>query len=323
MALGAWLQFCRWHTAALTSSVLVLGHLLAGEPLLGWGTLLWALFGLCFHSAGFQNNNIMDYWHDLDDPHKSHMVLVSGAIPLRHAIQVNAALIALTAFLGAYLTRLSPLPLLVLIACALSGFAYNLVSKATVLGPVPISLCFGLLAAVSYFSAGGEPCTLIGLVLAYLLAAIWFQIAWEGFKKDIEADRVNLLRRLGAKVEGDRFVATRGAVLFGWASKLPTIALGIPIFAASGSSWVAAVPLALAIAGQGYASAKLIFPGRWVHRETVRYCAVTEILTLWTLLFALQGAIGWAAVAALIAIPLAWFVFWNRVYWKSYIAPRV
>jgi len=322
MEFKKWAAFGRWHTAALTSTYLVLGYLLAGSSLLSWRALAWALFGLLFHTAGFQNNNVMDLWADLGDGHKSHMPLVAGEMPLRDAVQVNAVLLLLTGFFGVLLTGFRPVAVVLLIVCCLSGFHYNYYCKRTVLAVASITLCFGLLPGVSYFSLA-DGSLMIGFVLAYCLAQIHWQIGWSGFIKDLLVDKVNLLRNLGCRVSGGWFVPSKGAQVYGWGSRLLLVVLGCWIWALSGSGALALLLLVVLVTTSVFSSHELINYREFTHMEIVRFCALTEILTLWVLLFALQGIIGWAAVVALVAVPLMWFVSWNYIYWGRLIAPNV
>lgn len=327
MRLKAWAEFFRIHTVALTGSVCVLGYVIGGGVLLSWSALLWFLFGLFFHACGFSHNNICDFRVDADDPAKRHFPLVAGKISFFWASEVNRVGMVFLMLFGAFLTGLRPVSTFFLVVVVVSGFLYNYMSKVSVLAPIPIALCFGLLAGVPYFSISDEVSPLILATLGFGLAQIWTQIAVLGYYKDMESDKVSLLKILGAKLVGERlklYVASRKSVGFSWVSKLPMVALGLAVWFLADSDVASLAVLVLFTTSTLMVFHNIVKTKVWNHDEALRNCALCEILTYWSVVVALQGVLSWFGVLVMTVAPLAWFLLWNRLYWKTWrIGPKV
>jgi len=112
---------------------------------------------------------------------------------------------------------------------------------------------------------------------------MFWQIAWEGYIKDIESDKVNLLRVLGCKINDGVFEPSFLSSIFGWGFRLPTIIIGLAILFVTGGELIAWLGFAALLASILYSSNKLVKKRRYNHGEIVMYCAVTEVLVSWPL----------------------------------------
>lgn len=321
MSVKHWVELLRIHTAALTSSVLVLGYVLAGNPLFSLKSVVWWLWGVLFHAAGFLNNNLMDYRYDKLDPHKSHFPLVRGDVGYEAAVQLDCVLLTAMGIAGALLSNANPVALLFLAVCTASGFAYNWISKVSLLAPIPISACFGLLIGFPYFAEGGELNVLISLSLAFWLATIAYQIAYSGYYKDMLSDKVNLLRRLGARVlRGTRFVPTRATKAFGRSLTAVKVALAVAIACAVGSVNLAmSLPFTLLMI---WLVVRQTREHRFRQGTATRICALVEMSTYYAYAAAILGPV---EALVMILLPTAWFVGVSTYYWgKEWaIGPKV
>jgi len=326
MKAKAWLEFLRIHTVALTGSILVLGYVIAGGNLFSLKSLMWFLFGLAFHALGFSHNNLMDIRFDIYDAHKQHFPLVRGDIDYFTASEFNRYGLCILAMLGAIMTRLKPIALLLLFVCMTAGFTYNWICKKSLWAPVPITICFGLLIGVPFFTYRDTASPLILAALGYGCAQIWAQIAVLGYAKDIGSDRVNLLRELGLELVGNKLVyRSKRPMLFALMSKAPWMAafLVAVLLFAENPPWVGVVVGGL-WAGACLSLAQTILPGPWKRGGVLRYCALCEIFTYFAFVVALYGVLGTIGVLVMVSLPLAWYLIWVRVYWGTWrVGPKV
>jgi len=144
---------------------------------------------------------------------------------------------------------------------------------------------------------------------------MFWQIAWEGYIKDIESDRVNLLRIIGCRVWSGTFEPSIIEKIFGWGFRLPTIIIGFAILWVTGGDPVALLGFSTLSVGVLYSA--------YDHGETVMCCAVTEVLVYFSIVLALHRVIGTLATLTLIFYPTLWFITLNRITWKTWITPRV
>jgi hypothetical protein len=110
------------------------------------------------------------------------------------------------------------------------GYAYNSgLSKESLLGFLPISICFTFMGAWGWFLSH-ETLDRIGqLYLGYVFCTILFQIAYSGFLKEIEVkERSNLLVKMGARVEdkGVKHFTPGGSRFFAWFAKTLNLFFG-------------------------------------------------------------------------------------------------
>jgi hypothetical protein len=216
--------------------LLVLTPLLCGRSDLAQALLL-SIFMWLAHFASFGHNSLMDtaMGYDLKDPHKTHHPLVAGRISLSEAHNViHWILCGLTVYAILLSLQISPNPLYAVICIFLwfvFGYAYNSgLSKESLLGFLPISICFTSMGAWGWFLSH-ETLDRIGqLYLGYVFCTILFQIAYSGFLKEIEVrERSNLLVKMGAEVveeKGLKRFNPGGSRIFAWLVKTLNLFFG-------------------------------------------------------------------------------------------------
>jgi hypothetical protein len=173
--------------------------------------------------------------YDLKDPHKRHHPLVAGRIPLSEAHNViHWLLCGLTVCALIFSLKLSPSPLYAVVCVSIwsmFGYAYNSgLSKESLLGFLPISICFTFMGAWGWFLSH-EALDRIGqLYLGYVFCTILFQIAYSGFLKELRVkERSNLLVKMGAGVvedNGQERFTPGGARFFAWLVKTLNLLFG-------------------------------------------------------------------------------------------------
>jgi len=117
-------------------------------------------------------------------------------------------------------------------------------------------------------------------------------MAWEGYIKDIESDKINLLRIIGCKIWSGTFKPSNIGKIFGWGFRLPTIIIGLAILFVTGGELITSLGFATLSVGVLYSAHKLVKKRRYNHGETVMYCAVTEVLVYFSIVIALHRVLG-------------------------------
>jgi len=203
----SFLKLVRIHTSSLTQGGILLAAVLAGErriPIL----IAYALWAVLFHAVGFLDNNIEDYEHDRKDPAKKHFPLVTGEVSLKQAKIFCYTGMLLAFLLGAWMAEFRLLPVAFLLLTFTFGRLYNALSKRSIFSPVYSLVLFAYYSR--YHGCDFNP--LIMLFMLYTFFLMFWQIAWEGYIKDI----VNLLRIMGCKVWNGTFEPSRLGKIFGW-----------------------------------------------------------------------------------------------------------
>ena len=73
----------------------------------------------------------------------------------------------------------------------------------------------------------------------YTFFLIFWQMAWEGYIKDIESDKINLLRIIGCKIWSGTFEPSNIGKIFGWGFRLSTTIIGLTILMVTGGELIA------------------------------------------------------------------------------------
>jgi len=320
----SFLKLIRIHTSCLTQGGVLLAAILAGErriPIL----IAYALWAILFHAAGFVDNNIEDYEHDRKDPAKMHFPLVTGEVTLKQAKTFCYTGMLSAFLLGVLMAEFRLLPVVFLLLTFTFGRLYNALSKISIFSPVYISGSFTSLVLFAYYSRYSE-CDLnplIALFALYTFFLMFWQIAWEGYIKDIESDKVNLLRILGCKINDGVFEPSLKGRIFGWSLRIPTIIIGAIMLTVTNGDWIAwmgFITLSICVL---YSTYKLVERRKHDHGKTVMFCAVTEVLVYFSIVVALYGVLGTIATLTLILYPILWFMALNRITWRTWITPRV
>ena len=167
----------------------------------------------------------------------------------------------LSAFLlGAWIAEFRLLPIAFLLLTFTFGRLYNTLSKRSIFSPVYISGSFTSLFLFAYYSRykGCDFNYLIALFTLYTFFLMFWQRAWEGYIKDIESDKVNLLRVIGCKIRNGTFKLSTVGKIFGWGFRLPTIVIGLATLIFTGGEMLAWLGFAALSAGVLYSAYKLV-----------------------------------------------------------------
>ncbi|MDA4127707.1 MAG: UbiA family prenyltransferase [Thaumarchaeota archaeon] len=309
-----YLRFFRIDSASAPMTYLVLGYLLGGGSLLSGGTVLWLLFGLVFQMAGFGDNNVQDVKHDLADPNKSSFPL-GRSIPLGEARRIVIGLhmlgLAFALLISGSLAAAS-----IFGVSYASGIAYNRTGKARTFAPILFGLTFAPLAIFSYFSTAGRVGPVILLVVALCFLECLFQNTVATSLKDVAADSMNVMKKLGARLESGRLIVPRSVGVVAYSIKGFEVALllGLTTFSQSWTLIFGAAFLLVSLVG-----ASLTIKSRaWEERTRLMFqAAVSEIGLFYAVVAFLLIGLGPVSSFCVAAFPLVWYVAVKRVLWGS------
>jgi hypothetical protein len=321
-ALRDWLRLFRAQTAPATVILILTPYLAGGGS--AEGALALAALGLLAHWLSFGANSLHDWLGGWDrvDPSKAHHPLVAGRMRMEDAVRVIHWGLPLLMLWGTLLTlRVSPEPLWALVALYswyVWGMAYNLgLSKVSVLGFVPISVCFTSMAAWGWLLSHGGVGGVGGTWLGYVFFTTLFQISWSGHLKDMAVrERGNLLVKLGARLEGGVFDPGPSR-WYGRTVKLANILTGWMLLAYSPDLWRILWYVFWASVALRYLR-RLTAARTYERGRELFNMSVEEVATIYLPLLMLEPA----EAAAVAAFGLLYFFGMNRALWgASY--PRV
>ncbi len=326
-----WVMLGRPHTASLTTAVMILGWLVGGGALFSLTTLMLFIVALGFHWSGFVHNNTTDYKDDLNDAAKSHFPMNRGVITIEGAKIAFALSFVVIFAIGSLLALNGAYPVVaitILLTAFATGLLYNHLCKKSLTAPLFIGVSFALLPAYGYFLATAEIKPVFWLLVLYCFAQMLFQIAIEGYLKDIESDKVNGLKKLGAMtfiLNGERvFSPSKAALAFSAALKVLPIIIGAYIVLLCSAGWQGILGAGMFVLFTGVSiivTSRLMAWGKFDRR--VKLCSLTEITVYFALVWAFAGSIGILASVVLTVYPLVYFVILNRYLWGTIVEPRV
>ena len=319
----AWLQLFRAQTAPATL-LLVLVPYLTNAYFFDIKTLILAFYCILTHYFSFGHNSLMDtaMGYDVEDPSKQHHPLTSGEIKLPTAHKVIHFGQMLLVFLGAYISlSFSPNPSLALATFSMfmvSGYAYNCgLSKESLLGFMPISLCFTCLGAWAWFLSHSSIDQVGWLLLAYFFMTILFQISWSGHLKELELrERSNILTKMLAKVDvtwmGEKVFVPGKAWVYGWFIKAFNIFLGgllcfYNFMLMRLVCWVLFASLTL------FYLRELTKPRVYRRNRELLNMSVMEILTIYT---PIPLVFPWSEAIILMVVGVIFFFGMNKAIWR-------
>jgi 4-hydroxybenzoate polyprenyltransferase len=159
MIIRDWLRLLRLPNLATAAADVLAGFLVVARPQaleLPPAACWWAVAaGLCLYAGGIVLNDVCDV--ELDRVERPERPLPAGAIAVRTAARVAAALLALgaAAACGAAVAGRTPWPAAVGAALTAAIWLYDRHAKATPLGPVVMGSCRGLAWLLGMTAAGG------------------------------------------------------------------------------------------------------------------------------------------------------------------------
>ncbi len=319
-----WAQLFRLQTVALISPLFCLGYLLAGNPFFSWRMLAWWGMGILWHITGFTMNNFFDYSTDYYDPAKRHHPHVSGAIPMKEIWEVLIALIVISLLYGRLLLRNNSLGFVLLIITVVTGFLYNLLSKRFLLAPIFIGLTYALVPLIPF----GRPTPVMLAISAYLFLYLFVQTSVNGSLKDIDVDPVSILRTLGVSIRtwSDNSqtleLTTRARIYVHGLMALHILPL-----------WYLYSHLAIPIGVIAFAIPPFVgswavfkfghMKKEWDRDKILRYGGAHGALAYFVLTPIFYVPLGVWGVAFFVAVPMLWFMVFNRICWDATIGAKI
>jgi len=326
MTLKDWLRVFRAQTAPALVLLTLPPYLHNAAP---WtlAALSLVVLSIMNHWFIFGHNSLMDtaMGYDLPDPSKRHHPLVNGRIPIRQGHNVIHWGLNIVLTLEIFYTLwLSPAPVKAIAALLIWivwGFSYNNgLSKESLLGFIPISVCFAAWAAWGWFLSHETLGFLGWCYVAYMFFTILYQISWSGFIKDFEmGERSNILQKMGARLYASTIPVTEmrrfspgKAFWWGFGVKFANIAV----------LWIAysALPKTLLMTGWMIIMTILILavlmkalPDRDYDREKeLKVMSIMEILTIY---MPIPLFVGWGPGLVMMVAGVCWFVGVNKLLW--------
>lgn len=309
--IGDYLRFVRLDSASASIAYSLLGFTLAGGALLSWKAVVWAIFGLLFHAAGYADNNLQDYSHDQKDANKARF-------PLGRTLNLSSAraftvLLHATLLVSAALLARSMVPLIGFVAIYSFGLAYNRKSKSSGFAPLLFAMTFSPLAVFSFYSFKGEITSVILAVSSLAFFECLFQNAVSTSVKDIENDPVSSMKSLGVQLVGDTLKFPPSAAVFSFGLKVlvlvPLVYLFnfAPLFAE-----LAAIPfLAIAL----IYSIVMLRTGPWERSKRMLVAAVSELGVYYSVIVLFSFELGAFWAIFMIFFPLVWYVAVKKALW--------
>ena len=283
-----YLQMFRAQTAPATILLILIPYLTI-TSLFSLEALTIGLFALFAHWISFGHNSLMDTAYDVKDPSKQHHPLVAGRISIHAAHNViHWSLCGLAVAATVLSVTVSPNPFMALTSVFLwvvFGYAYNSgLSKESLLGFVPISVCFTAMGSWGWFLSHDSLNMTGWLYLGYVFFLILFQIAYEGHLKELEIkEKSNILVKMGAQVttaNGEKHFTPGKAWIFAWLVKGFNLLFGFLLLVQNYSivglgAFIILCPL---IITRLY---KLTKPRPYVRKKELLSMSVMEILTIY------------------------------------------
>lgn len=343
----SYLQLSRAHTAPLEIIPATLGALLATEGQINTLVILWSIYGLLYHLAGYSMNSILDWegGYDKNDPHKQHHPLNRGSLSLLEGKLFGGAFFGFLCVFGVGLAYPEIPALIFLLLGAIAGVAYNTIGKEMKYKSLIISFAHTTVFIVPYLAMGGDMFAIeFRLASVYVYLWVLFQIAVSGDIKDIlELDESNFLRdNIGVDIkkanfpsenyDNDILVFSRGAELYTGVLKALNVTIGgfifllladVPPFVFTELSILWLVVFGMMAVPIMVFTVLLVRSGRYYRSWRINMMARIELLTLTLFVAALYPAIGMGAVVTLMVGSVVWVLMLNQIEWGRWLAPDV
>ncbi|MEM0232606.1 MAG: UbiA family prenyltransferase [Candidatus Nezhaarchaeales archaeon] len=315
-----WLRIGRIHTAPASIILLVSSFTIGGGSFFSLMGVILLLYGVLLHWSTFGHNVVMDYYWDLDDPGKKHHPLVSGRLKLNESVNTVLPILGITLLLGLSFAFGNNVALFWFALYMVGGFLYNnWLSKTTVFGFIPITLCFTSLSLYAMSLAGGVNV----LYALYIMFTIWYQIGWSGYLKEIEVEyQANMLRRLGVRVVDSVLKIPTKAKIYGLTLKLGNLVtayfllIDIAKFENITTIIVSSVLVGLIVSNL----LKTLKTRGWNRDYELKNMSLMEIYTIYLGMFLAMPLL---EALTLAVFGVAWFSIMNRLLWGTRLTPKV
>lgn len=320
MAVKKYARFTRAHTAPLEAVPALIGALLATGGSITLHVVGWGVFGVLYHLTGYGMNSYTDWkkGYDKDDPNKQHHPLNTGEIRELDAVMFMWIIAIFTAGLAFILSIHSAHAIALIAAMVISGVAYNLFGKETILKPIPISIAHTLVFVIPYIALGGEINILFYALTVYVYLWILFQISVSGELKDFWQDEANFLKRIR-----NGYLWSLGSLPILYALSVKVVSLGIAIRVSKHyghtavTFWLSFLCVITTILLLATVKSK-------DNRDTiVKTISMIEGLMVFILAASVSQIIGKYLAAGLIIASVAWVVIFNMLEWRTLLSPKV
>lgn len=335
-----WLRLFRAQTAPATLLIVLVPYL-AAAAFLSWNTLALGIYAVLLHFCTFGHNSLMDYamGYDKRDPSKSHHPLLTedwdDFISLHEAqnvIQWGLALLVCIGSMGSVMWGANPLLCMVcLLLYVVFGHAYNDgLSKESIHGWLPISLCFTSLAGLGWFLSHQTIGWVGWVFLAYIFLTELFEIGYEGNLKELpvagKVEEENLLHRMGARIYIEtRVVGQHGiygpeyvtkftpgsAPIFSWFTKMGawTLAATLAVSRVDLSLWWLAmgVPLTSLLV---VLNEERVFE----RAKELRTMSIMEVISIY---LPIPCLVSWPVAGVLMLVGVLYFFGVNKLIWGT------
>jgi len=321
-----YLQLTRAHTAPLEAIPAIIGAVLATGELAHTDVLVWGVFGVLYHLAGYGMNSYTDWkrGYDVDDPNKQHHPLNTGDITSRQAGVLVSLLMIGAVFYATLAAVNSPLALIAIFISVIAGVVYNGFGKLTRYKFIFISIAHTGVLVVPYLALGGD--LYWGVFLAavgYMFTWIVYQIAVSGEVKDMEVDEENFLISLGSRAGMGHVDFSKKAIYFSYTVKLSSVFFSFFILISVGggaSSWVMTTIFATLSL---YYSEMLTRSGEYERESRVRHMSIIEMCMVYMLIWAVVPIISLQQASMLTVMCAAWVIVFNSIEWGTILSPKV
>lgn len=320
-----YLQLTRAHTAPLEVVPAALGAAVATGSFWELNTLIWGVYGLLYHLAGYGMNSYTDWvnGYDKEDENKSHHPLNTGKMSKRNANVTVFILLSVTILYAVYMISRT-VSFVILFIGLLFGFLYNFYGKMTILKFLFISIAHSTVFAVPYIDSGGEMFSITFYFgMLYMLLWIMFQISVSGEIKDIAQDEENLLITLGSGVRDGRLCTSISSMVYAVVLKVATFAALVIFMLSIETRTVEHLTVGALGVMAVYLTAQMMEQGRYMRRERIRVMALIEMVMVFSLIAAVTEVIGVLAGVFLAVGSTTWVIVFNKIEWDTVVGPDV
>jgi len=321
------ISFSRIHTASLTISIAIIAAVISHFDM--EYIILFALFALIFHGAGFALNNLCDYKYDKGDPYKKDFPLVSGKINFDNAMMSDIILLMMSYAFGIFIVKYNIISTIFLSIAFSAGIAYNYLNKRSRSGPYLISISFSFL--IPYIMLDNY--TNYPIIILYTLIAFFtmmYQISVSGFIKDIETPQYNMMSKMGMKLIGGQIVFSKKIIYYAASLRYVVFVLGMLLFIFITYNmhfmYIQIVYIGIYVLLQGIVavlSSKMVRNQRWMHNIYLKKMSMIEMFNYLSLVFIFIPLYGIFYAIFLIIFPVVWFIIFNKIIFNTTIYPQV
>jgi len=330
------LRLYRLHTGLVTAAVPgLLAYYLGGSPLLVIAVVIGAL---SHHAWGFSLNEIADLEVDRGNPDLSGKPLVSGKISKRAAWILSLGALALS-FILFFLSALNEgccpiVPVAFLLGATIFGTIYDLYGKKFPLSDVFVAGWYGLLilASASTIEGWGPYPLAVWAAASMGFLHILFNNSVEGGLKDVDNDETSGAKTLavvsGCEVKGGKLTISKPFLTWSILLKITFVAMAavFVLFISEDADWGKWITVVVPLFGILIFIHALTFLQRkqpFDRTDLINKFAVHEILSFAMSLLVVMPVVGIIPAAVALVAPFAWFILFNRLIFRSSVAPKV